>query len=234
MKKYGGIIIVFVIGLTLVISPHVIQRANSKIQQKKVTHFQKTANDLSEIEVNELLEKAYHCNEKVKDNINDVHDPFADNKDKFNTFNECLQEVKEVDVIIEDGMFGALEIPKLKLLIPIYLGSSAEELRKGVGQVEGTSLPLGGDNTHTVLAGHRGMMAQAMFRDIDELYDGDIFYIHTLDETLTYEVFTQKVIYPSETDDLQIQEDRDMATLLTCHPYRHNYQRLLIQAERID
>src|SRR5690625_5736360 len=87
-------------------------------------------------------------------------------------------------------------------------------------QVEGSALPLGGESTHTVLAGHRGMGTKAMFRNIDQLNDGDLFYIHTMNETLTYEVYRQKVIYPNQTDDLEIVENKDLATLLTCHPYR--------------
>src|SRR5690606_37410216 len=103
----------------------------------------------------------------------------------------------------------------------------------GIGQVEGTSLPLGGLNTHLVLAGHRGMGTKEMFRNIDKLDAGDTFYIHTMHATLTYEVYDQSIIYPHETDILEIQEGKDLVTLLTCHPYRHNYQRLLIHAKRL-
>lgn len=131
-------------------------------------------------------------------------------------------------------MFSAIEIPKLELMIPIYLGSSDEILNRGVGQVEGSSLPLGGNSTHSVLVAHRGMGTKAMFRNVDELHEGDIFLIHGNTGTLKYQLTAQRVIYPHETASLEIEEDKDLATLLTCHPYRYNYQRLLIHAEQVE
>lgn len=223
MRKNKTIIILFVFGLLILLYPHVAQWINSYLQKNQVEDF--LQNDWSDEEINELMEKAKHCNEEIYYDSEGFRDPFGDNKEKLASFNECLG-------LDDDEIFGAIEIPKLKLVIPIYLGSSEEVLSKGIGQVEGSSLPLGGEDTHTVLAGHRGMGTKAMFRNVDELNDGDIFYIHTMDETLTYEVFKQKVIYPDETDSLEIQEGEDLATLLTCHPYRHNYQRLLVHAKR--
>lgn len=227
MKKYRGLIILFGLGLLILLYPHIAQIVNNYLQKNQVEQFQNGLDDLSEEEINELMAKAQQCNEEVYYNIDGFRDPFGDNQEKLTAFNECLG-------FDDDDIFGAIEIPKLKLVIPVYLGSSEEVLSKGIGQVEGSSLPLGGESTHTVLAGHRGMGTKAMFRNVDELKDGDVFYIHTMNGTLTYQVYGQKVIYPDETDSLEIQEDKDLATLLTCHPYRHNYQRLLIQAERAE
>src|SRR5690606_37894829 len=131
-------------------------------------------------ERNKVIEAADACNQNVSV---DIHDPFNSHRGKFGALNECLG--------INDSMFAAIEIPKLDLMIPIYIGSSEEILSKGIGQVEGTSLPLGGLNTHSVLAGHRGMGTKEMFRNIDELDPGDTFYIHTMHATLTYEVYDQ-------------------------------------------
>lgn len=223
--KYKGIIALFIIGFAILIYPHLAQYINSYSQKNQVEEFHNHFDELSEEEVNEMMDRAKVCNEEVYYDIDGFRDPFGDNQQKLTDFNECLG-------FDNNDIFSAIEIPKLKLVIPVYLGSSEDILSKGIGHVEGSSLPLGGESTHTVLAGHRGMGTKAMFRNIDELNDGDVFYIHTLNETLTYQVYSQKVIYPDETDDLEIIEDKDLATLLTCHPYRHNYQRLLIQAER--
>jgi|SRR5690625_91133 len=238
MKKYKLPIILLIVGVLSIVSPRVIQYINGYLQKSEVIQFQNKIENLSKEDVNVIMEYAEICNEAVYYGEDGFRDPWGDDQEKLSSFNECLEEHSGKDFAFDfnfdDDMFGALEIPKLKLVIPIYLGASQKNLDKGVGQVEGSSLPLGGPSTHTVLSAHRGMWTRAMFRNIDELYDGDIFYIHTLKETITYEVYRQKVIYPYETESLEIEENRDLATLLTCHPYGFNYQRLLIQAERKD
>lgn len=225
MKGNKYILLLFVIGLLILIYPHAAQWINAYLQKDQVNDFLET--EFTDEEIDRLMEKAAQCNEKIYYDSEGFRDPFGDNEEKLEQFQQCLG-------LTDDEMFGAIEIPKLKLVIPIYLGATDEILSKGIGQVEGSSIPVGGDSTHTVLAGHRGMGTKAMFRNVDELYDGDVFYIHTMDETLTYEVYKQRVIYPDQTDSLEIQEGEDLATLLTCHPYRHNYQRLLIHGKRKD
>ncbi len=227
MQKKRWIILIFLTGFSILVYPHVAQWVNGYLQKKHVHQFQHEINQLSEDELDKLMIKAQECNEEVYYDSQGFRDPFGDNQEKLQAFQSCLN--------IEDGtMFGAVEIPKLKLVIPIYLGSSDDILNKGIGQVEGSSLPIGGQSTHTVLAGHRGMGTKAMFRNVDELKEGDVFYIHTMGELLTYQVYEQQVIYPSETDSLEIVEGKDLATLLTCHPYRHNHQRLLVFGERVN
>lgn len=227
MKTNKTIILLFMIGLSVLIYPHVAQYVNDYKQKKQVHAFQDDFNGKTDEEIDELMHKAHVCNEEVYDESTGFRDPFEETKEKLQEFQECLG-------IAEDAIFAAIEIPKLGLVIPIYLGASDENLNKGIGQVEGSSIPVGGTSTHTVLAGHRGMGTKAMFRNIDELIVGDIFYIHTMSETLEYRVNSQQVIKPHEIDSLQIEENKDLATLLTCHPYRHNYERLLIQGERAD
>lgn len=173
------------------------------------------------------LELATLWNQEIYYNDKGLHDPFEESNDKLEQFRACLG-------IEDDEIFSAIEIPKLELMIPIYLGSTDDILNKGVGQVEGSSLPLGGASTHSVLAAHRGMGTKAMFRNVDELEPGDNFIIHGSTGPLEYEVTKQRIIYPHETASLEIEEDKDLTTLLTCHPYRYNYQRLLIHAERIN
>ena len=154
-------------------------------------------------------------------------DPFSDTNQNY----EHKQEFKD---LFDNQIFAVLELPKLNYSIPIYLGASQEILSQGIGQVEGSSLPIGGVNTHTVLSGHRGMGTKAMFRNVDQLKEGDEFHIHLSDETITYKVYGQKVVQANETSNLEIEYGKDLATLYTCHPYRLNYERLLIQAERVE
>lgn len=222
--KHKGIIILFIIGFLIFLYPHVAQWMNNNSQKNEVENFNRFVEQLSEKEIDNIMEKVVTCNEEITTQNTQFQDPFDQEEEKENVFHECFG--------FYDEIFAAIEIPKLELVIPIYLGSSNYLLSKGIGQVEGSSLPLGGIGTHSVLAGHRGMGTKEMFRNIDQLVAGDIFYIHTMKGSLRYTVFQQVVIYPNETELLEINQDKDLVTLITCHPYRHNYQRLLIQAER--
>ncbi|SEI94720.1 sortase A [Bhargavaea ginsengi] len=224
--KHKWSLVLFAIGLLILLYPHIAQFTNSQLQRTQVEEFRTTLDDLPDDDVENLLDRARQYNEEISRDLEGLRDPWGDHQELMTTYHDLGFDDK--------NMFGAIEIPKLNLWIPIYLGSSEAVLSKGVGQVEGSSLPLGGTSTHTVLAGHRGMSTKAMFRDLDQLYPGDVFYIHTMGETLEYRVTEQEVIYPTDTDSLEIREGKDLATLLTCHPYRHNYQRLLIHGERAE
>ena len=133
----------------------------------------------------------------------------------------------------EENVIGYLDIPRMDIKLPLYLGATEENMRLGAVQLTETSLPIGGDNTNCVIAGHRGYYGAAMFRDIEDLEVGDEIYITNLWEQLTYRVCQMDVIDPSDTHKVKLQESRDLITLVTCHPYRHNYQRYLVYAERI-
>lgn len=132
---------------------------------------------------------------------------------------------------LQSNMIGYLEIPEIKVILPIYLGANKENMIHGAAHLSQTSLPIGGDNTNCVIAGHRGYAKAAMFRDLDKLKPGEKIYVTNLWETRCYEVKKKKIIMPDETDPILIQKGRDMVTLITCHPYRHNYQRLLVYCE---
>lgn len=133
----------------------------------------------------------------------------------------------------EENIIGSLEIPALKVELPIYLGASAENMKKGAVNMGETSLPIGGENTNSVLCGHRGYGKTEMFRNIERLKESDRIYIHNLWETLTYEVSEIKVVVPNEFDKIRIQEGKDMVTLLTCHPLGKSSNRYLVFCERI-
>jgi sortase A len=131
-----------------------------------------------------------------------------------------------------DGLMGSIEIPKIKARLAIYHGLSKTVLEKGVGHVEGTSLPIGGKSTHAVLAAHRGLPNAKLFTDLDQMEKGDIFILHILGKHLAYKVDQIKTVLPDETSDLDIIEGEDHVTLITCTPYGVNTHRLLVRGVR--
>lgn len=134
----------------------------------------------------------------------------------------------------ESGVMGAIEIPGINVYLPIYHGTLADVLNIGVGHLMGTSVPVGGESTHSVLTGHRGLPTAELFTDLDQVREGDVFYIHILKETLAYRVYDIETVLPEQVDSLSIQGGRDLVTLVTCTPYGINSHRLLIHAERTD
>lgn len=133
----------------------------------------------------------------------------------------------------DSGVMGALEIPKLSLYLPVYHGTSSDVLEKGVGHLEGSSIPIGGKNTHAVLTGHRGLPSAELFSNLDQMERNDEFYIHILGKTLAYKVFHVETIRPEETGHLAIAKGQDRVTLVTCTPYGINTHRLLVHAKRV-
>lgn len=132
-----------------------------------------------------------------------------------------------------DGIMGYVEIPKIDVNLPIYHGTGDESLDRGVGHLLGSSLPIGGKTSHTVLTAHSGLAGQRLFSDLDELECGDIFYIHTLDETMAYMVVEINAVLPEDTSKLSIQPGNEICTLVTCTPYGVNTHRLLVRGVRI-
>ena len=135
---------------------------------------------------------------------------------------------------VPDNTIGYLTIPRMDLVVPILLGANTDNMRLGAVHLTETSYPIGGENTNCILAAHRGMGTKAMFREIERMEIGDLLYIENFRETLTYRVVELRVIEPTDIDQLLIQEGRDLITLVTCHPYRHNYQRYVVLCERVE
>lgn len=150
---------------------------------------------------------------------------------------EALQSASEdYDSILNlsgDGIMGYIEIPKINVHLPIYHGTGDSSLSKGVGHLLGSSLPVGGASTHTILSGHSGMASQTMFTDLEQLGIGDVFYLYVLDDVLAYQVTEINTVLPSDTSLLGIWEGEDCCTLVTCTPYGVNTHRLLVTASRI-
>lgn len=225
MRRNNLYILLFVIGLCIIIFPHAAQFYFHELHRAEANQFKMSTRNLPETIKVEEIERISKCNELIYENEFTWKDPFS-NEHPDSEYEECV-------IGLLGNSFATIEIPKLQLEIPIYIGATEAELSRGIGVVEGTSLPIGGKNSHTVLAGHRGMGLKAMFRNLDQLNIGDLFHIHTIEGKLTYKVYDVIVILPHETERLFIQEGKDLASLITCHPYRANSHRLVIQGERI-
>ena len=137
------------------------------------------------------------------------------------------------DQLTVGGVMAYVDIPQIGVYLPVQHGTGAETLEKSVGHVAGTSLPVGGENTHAVLSAHSGMASSKLFSDIDQLAEGDMFYIHVLGEVLAYEVDAINTVLPTDTSLLQIAEGKDLVTLVTCTPFGVNTHRLLVRGHRV-
>ena len=173
------------------------------------------------------LEDAQKYNEMLARENPQLSDAFSQEEKKSDSaYNHVLD-------MEESGVMGALEIPKISLYLPIYHGTSQEVLEKGIGHLEGTSIPVGGKNTHAVLTGHRGLPSAELFSNLDQLEKNDEFYIHILGKNLAYKVFNVETVKPEEMEHLTIAKGQDRVTLVTCTPYGINTHRLLVHARRV-
>lgn len=226
MKKNLPIIAigcVLLIGFCVLLYP-VVSAALAKMTQSiTISSYQKAVENLTDEDIVRLKAEA----QKYNESLYGVHleDPFSDNEN---------DEESKAPLLSVDNVMGYIDIPKINVYIPIYQGSSEEVLQKGVGHLDNTSLPIGGESTHTVLTGHRGLPSATLFTDLDQLTRGDVFYLHVLNEVLAYKINQIKVVEPYDTQDLTIVRGKDYVTLVTCTPYGINTQRLLIRGERIS
>ena len=233
-KKIPGIIfgLMFLIGFGILVYPTVADQWNTYRQSRLISSYERTISDMEPEDFTAEWEKAQAFN-----------DTLTQNSIYGDVFGEEDQELEDTDYwqvlnVGGDGVMGYLSIPKINIKLSIYHGTSDEVLQTGVGHLNGTKLPMGGENTHSVLAAHRGLPSARLFTDIDQLEKGDMFYIHVLDETLAYQV--DQILDMVDKDDhetlekaLQIEEGKDQVTLFTCTPYGVNSHRLLVRGTRV-
>lgn len=143
------------------------------------------------------------------------------------------EEYESILNITHDGMMGYIEIPCIDVMEPVYHYTTDEVLEKGIGHIHGSSLPVGGEMTHAVFTGHRGLPAEKYFSDLGQVKEGDRFYLHILDQVLAYRVYDIQTVLPEEVSSLRLESGRDLVTLVTCTPYGVNTHRLLVTGERI-
>lgn len=219
-------ILVLLIALSVLSYPTVSNYLYQKNQSRVISSYDEEAVNLSKQEKEQMLADARAYNEEMLGNI-ELVDPFSIKKKEVNERYESLLNVND------SGMMGYIRIPAIQVELPIYHGTSETVLQTGVGHLEGTSLPVGGESTHSVLTGHRGLPSKLLFTDIDELTEGDVFYIKILDEIFAYEIDRILTVLPEETKELSIVPGEDYVTLVTCTPYAINTHRLLVRGHRI-
>ena len=226
MKRNVLFSIVFLIGLAIFAYPIMSNVFATKEHHTIVSEHDEKILQMSETEISDMKEKAAAFNEKVVNTTVPIEDPFADDAKEttitgyFNVLN------------IGESM-GSIEIPKIDVKLPIYHGTGEKVLQRGVGHLSNTSLPIGGKGTHAVITGHRGLPSAKMFRNLDKLEVGDLFFIKSLDETLAYKVDKVSIVLPNEVELLNIEDGKDFATLITCEPYMINTHRMLVRGERV-
>ena len=215
-------ILFFFMGLSILFYPTVSNFYNSRVQSKAIVDYEAILNDYDEDKYKEVFLSAESYNYQ----LHKLEEPLK-------TYN-VLKNYNDVLNINGTGMIGYISIDRIDVNLPIYHGTSNKVLSKGVGHIEGTSLPIGGIGTHSVLSAHRGLPSSKLFTDLDEVEVGDIFTITVLNKELTYEIDKIVIVDPDEVDNLKIEEDKDYVTLVTCTPYGINTHRLLIRGRRIE
>lgn len=224
MKKGILIALVFLVGVGMllypVVSGYLVQKNGSYV----IDTYQQVVESGNQENWDEELDEAIRYNQNLAGSP--AYDPFLDGSGMV------LPEGYE-DILNVGGIMGYVEIPCIQVNQPIYHGTSDEVLQKGVGHLEGSSLPVGGENTHAVITGHTGLSSAKFFDDLTELKEGDMFFFHVLGETLAYQVDQITVITPDEMNHFTREPGKDYATLLTCTPYGINSHRLLVRGVRV-
>ena len=217
-----ALVLVLVTGLSLLLYPTVSNWWNIRVSSHAVNDYMAHVGVIDNEEYDRMLEEARSYNQSLLERQNG----FALTDDLRQRYDELLD--------VSGGVMGYIEIPAIQVELPIYHGTSEPVLQIAVGHLEWTSLPVGGESTHVALSGHRGLPSAKLFTDLDKLVVGDIFVIHVLDEKITYEVDQIKIVEPHNSEDLLIEEGKDLVTLITCTPYGVNSHRLLVRGHRIE
>ncbi|OUA67371.1 class C sortase [Bacillus thuringiensis] len=216
---------IFVLGLGIFLYPTISNWLATRTHYSQISSYDAKVKALQKEELERREKEAKEYNKNVQNSTQTFADPFAEK--------EKTSGKSYADALNIGDVMGYVEIPKIKVKLPIYQGTSEEVLSRGVGHLDKSSLPVGGKGTHTVLTGHRGLPSALLFTDLDKMKESDIFLIHSLDKVLAYQVDQIKVVLPSETEDLLVVNDQDYATLLTCTPYGVNTHRLLVRGHRV-
>lgn len=216
--------VILAVGLALLLYPTLSDWWNTKHESQAVAGYIRHVANLSRTENEQMLEQARAYNKTL----------IGRGSDRFEM---SAAEEKEYDSLLDvtgTGIMGYVDIPKINIKLPIYHGVDESVLQVAIGHIPGSSLPVGGEGTHTVISGHRGLPSARLFTDIDKLSVGDSFYIQVLDETLTYEVDQIRTVLPDELQNLTIDPKEDYCTLVTCTPYGVNTHRLLVRGHRVE
>ena len=213
---------VLLTGIGLIAYPTVSNWYNSYHQSYSLMAYVEALSELDPEVIEASWASAEEYNRKVQQ--------YGNNWSPSDEWVAAYMEELSID---EKGIMGYIQIPKIDVKIPVYHTTNEKVLQKGIGHMSGTSLPIGGEGTHAVLSGHRGLPTARLFTDLDKMVVGDKFQLNILDRTLTYEVDQIRIVEPDDFSDLIIQDDKDLCTLFTCTPYGINTHRLLVRGHRI-
>lgn len=224
LRKKLPFYFLFAIGLLIFLYPQISRMYYRVSSTQEIAVFDEEKNAMTEEEISERLRLAKAFNDSLVNNVSE--DPYEEkNRQEGRAEYARMLEINE--------QIGHIQIPSIDVDIPIYAGTGENVLQKGAGHLEGTSLPVGGNSTHTVITAHSGLPTAKLFTDLKEVKEGDRFYIHNVGEILAYQVDQIKVIEPHEFENLLIEPGHDYATLLTCTPYMINTHRLLVRGHRV-
>ena len=226
MKKNSSnivLVLILLVGLSLILYPSVSDYWNSFHQSRAIVRYAETVSEIGGDAYDAMWQAAQDYNEKLsRIGI------------RWKLSDEERSEYEALLDVTGTGIMGYIEIPQIKCSLPIYHGTAESALQIAVGHLEGSSLPVGGEGSHCLLSGHRGLPSARLFTDLDKLREGDVFLLRTLDETLSYEVDQIRIVLPFELDELKIEPGRDYCTLITCTPYGVNSHRLLVRGHRTE
>lgn len=224
-RKFNLVNLVFIVGFLILLAPLVMNFIQGQHQKDAVSAYKSAVDNRSAEEIAKLLSDAEEYNNMLFQSNGAVVDNLNTSILSDESYNNLLNQ--------SNGIMGSIEIPKIDVDLPIYHGTSDEVLQVGIGHIQGTSLPIGGENTHCVLSGHRGLPGSKLFTRLDEMEEGDLFFIQVLGETLAYKVYNIQVVEPDDVSVMEIEAGRDDCSLITCTPYGLNTHRLVVTGERV-
>lgn len=217
--------IIFLAGFLLLLYPLISNMVHQRQQSDAVASYDSAVSNRSEEEIQEILNQATEYNNMLFQSNGAIVDNMDTSILSDESYNSLLNQA--------NGIMGSIEIPKINVDLPIYHGTEDDILSVGVGHIQGTSLPVGGENTHCVLSGHRGLPGSSLFTRLDEMKEGDLFFLSVMGETLAYKVYDIQVVDPDNTEVLEITAGKDDVSLVTCTPYGLNTHRLVVTGERV-
>lgn len=224
-----GLGLLFLIGLSILLYPTFSNLWNTWRNAQLISEYSQSIQEIPEADYSEMWEAAREYNRQHTENV--IMDVFDEENEKE------YEMPHSYDVLLNpsgNGVMGYINIPKINIQLAIYHGVGEHALENGVGHIEGTSLPIGGESTHAVLSAHRGLPQAKLFTDLDQMEEGDLFFITVLDQKIAYQVDQIKTVLPEEVDDLAIVKGEDYCTLVTCTPYGVNSHRMLVRGRRVE
>ena len=225
MKSRWLRVLIFVIGFLLCVYPLISSAYQSWQQGQLIRSFESTVDQMDETDIDSIWKETEKYNSML----------FQTQGLSIGSIDSgILSRYDELLDTNENGIMSRLEIPKIGVSLPVYHGTEDEVLNVGAGHLEGTSLPTGGDSTHSVITGHRGLPNAKLFTRLDEIEEGDLLFLETLDKKLAYQVTDIRVVEPGDLDIMRIEPDRDLVSLVTCTPYGINTHRLVVTGERVE